>query len=308
MIDRYTGYNGLNTMREMVQENNFLLHVISRFNIAYGFGDSTVEKVCADNGVHTGTFLAVCNLVSDRSFDTANLSLEPLIGYLRQAHKSITEITFPHIRNHLVEGIGRSAPDKVALMLIKFYDEYTAEVRSHMAKEESDIFRYAEMLLEGRKPDGVTLSGYVSGHESMSEKLSELKDIFIYHYNRRDNDTLSPVLLDIIMCERDLATHFDVENKLLVPLICTMEKRCSTLIPVEKVPAVEPTELGKREKEIVRYIAKGLTNKQISDKLYLSAHTVATHRRNICAKLDIHSASGLTLYAIKHNLIDISEI
>ena len=66
--------------------------------------------------------------------------------------------------------------------------------------------------------------------------------------------------------------------------------------------------LGEREKEIIHYIAKGMTNKQIADILCLSSHTVATHRRNICAKLDIHSASGLTLYAIVHGLIDLSEI
>lgn len=62
MIDRQTGYRGSNSMREMVQDNNFLLHVISRFDIAYGFGDETIQKVCEDNGVHTATFLAVCNL------------------------------------------------------------------------------------------------------------------------------------------------------------------------------------------------------------------------------------------------------
>lgn len=37
MIDPQTGYRGSNTMRDMVQDNNFLLHVISRFGIAYGF-------------------------------------------------------------------------------------------------------------------------------------------------------------------------------------------------------------------------------------------------------------------------------
>ena len=51
-----------------------------------------------------------------------------------------------------------------------------------------------------------------------------------------------------------------------------------------------------------------MTNKQIADKLFISTHTVATHRRNICAKLDIHTSSGLTLYAIVHNLIDLAEI
>lgn len=307
MIDRQIGYRGSNTMREMVQDNNFLLHVISRFDIAYGFGDETIQKVCTDNEVHTGTFLAVCNLISGYQFDVADASLKSLISYLRHAHRSITSITLPHIKHHLVEGIGHSSSDKVSLLMLKFFDEYTAEVRSHMEKEDDDIFRYAELLADGKQADGITLSGYVAHHEPMSDKLRELKDIFIYHYSQKDNDLLSSVLFDIILCERDLATHFDVENRLLVPLVSAIE-RSNTSAPSKKEATKVTPILGEREKEIICHIAKGLTNKQIADKLFISTHTVATHRRNICAKLDIHTSSGLTLYAIVHNLIEISEI
>ncbi len=67
-------------------------------------------------------------------------------------------------------------------------------------------------------------------------------------------------------------------------------------------------ELSAREREIVICIAKGLSNKQIADKLCLSAHTVMTHRRNITNKLQIHSPAGLTIYAIVNKLVDISDI
>lgn len=307
MIDRQTGYRGWNTMREMVQDNNFLLHVISRFDIAYGFGDETIQKVCSDNNVHAGTFLAICNLISGYPHDMTDMSLKSLVGYLRHAHRSIIHITLPHIKHHLVEGIGHSSSEKVSLLLLKFFDEYVAEVRSHMEKEDDEIFRYAEQLADGKISDGMTLSGYVAHHEPMSDKLRELKDIFIYHYTQKDNDLLSSVLFDIILCERDLATHFDVENRLLVPLVSALEKTNTAASPAKEAVRENPA-LGEREKEIVIHIAKGLTNKQIADKLHISTHTVATHRRNICAKLDIHTSSGLTLYAIVHNLIDIAEI
>lgn len=67
-------------------------------------------------------------------------------------------------------------------------------------------------------------------------------------------------------------------------------------------------QLSTREKEIVALIAKGLSNKEISDKLYVSTHTVMTHRRNIMNKLKIHSPAGLTIYAIVNKIIDISEV
>lgn len=307
MIDRHTGYRNSNTMRELVQDNNFLLHVISRFDIAYGFGDSTVESVCMDNGVDTGTFLAVCNLISGYPFDISAISLKALVSYLRHAHRSITMITLPHIRQHLMDGIGQAPGEKVSLLLLKFFDEYVEEVRSHTAKEDDGIFRYAEMLAEGKKNSGITVAGYVSHHEPLSDKLRELKDIFIFHYAHKDNDILSSVLFDIILCEHDLTTHFEVENRLLIPIVSVMEDKCDAA-DLSRTSPKDISVLGEREKEIICHIAKGLTNKQIADLLCISTHTVATHRRNICAKLDIHTSSGLTLYAIVHNLIDISEI
>lgn len=67
-------------------------------------------------------------------------------------------------------------------------------------------------------------------------------------------------------------------------------------------------QLSQREKEIVALVVKGMTNKDIADKLFLSVYTVQTHRRNIARKLDIHSATGLTIYAIVNNIVDIKEL
>lgn len=66
--------------------------------------------------------------------------------------------------------------------------------------------------------------------------------------------------------------------------------------------------LTSREKEIVVCVVKGMTNREIADKLCLSAHTVITHRRNIARKLQIHSASGLTIYAIVNKLVALGDI
>lgn len=66
--------------------------------------------------------------------------------------------------------------------------------------------------------------------------------------------------------------------------------------------------LSQREKEIVICVVKGMTNKEMAEKLFLSIHTVITHRRNISKKLQIHSAAGLTIYAIVNKLIELSEV
>lgn len=61
--------------------------------------------------------------------------------------------------------------------------------------------------------------------------------------------------------------------------------------------------LSERETTILKEVALGLTNKEISDKLYISMHTVITHRKNITAKLGIKTISGLTVYALINNII-----
>lgn len=66
--------------------------------------------------------------------------------------------------------------------------------------------------------------------------------------------------------------------------------------------------LSQREKEIVSFVVKGYTNKQIAEELCLSSHTVITHRRNIAAKLQIHSSAGLTIYAIVNKLVKLEDI
>ena len=62
---------------------------------------------------------------------------------------------------------------------------------------------------------------------------------------------------------------------------------------------VELMSISPREKDIVCMIASGLTNNEIADKLFLSTHTVNTHRRNIMAKLGINNTAGIVMYAIK---------
>lgn len=63
-------------------------------------------------------------------------------------------------------------------------------------------------------------------------------------------------------------------------------------------------QLSLREQEILRLVAQGNSNKLIAEKLFISIHTVITHRKHITEKLGIKSISGLTLYAAINNMIE----
>lgn len=62
------------------------------------------------------------------------------------------------------------------------------------------------------------------------------------------------------------------------------------------------TELTPREREILQLVAEGHTSKEIARTLDVSPKTVDNHRQNIMSKLDLHSVSELTKYAIKQGL------
>jgi DNA-binding NarL/FixJ family response regulator len=66
--------------------------------------------------------------------------------------------------------------------------------------------------------------------------------------------------------------------------------------------------LTDREKSVLKQLLKGLSNKEVAQKLVISPHTVITHRKNIVEKTGIRSLSGLAIYAILNNITDIDEI
>jgi DNA-binding NarL/FixJ family response regulator len=66
--------------------------------------------------------------------------------------------------------------------------------------------------------------------------------------------------------------------------------------------------LTARELTILKKVALGLTNQQIADELFLSIHTVMTHRKNITKKLGIKTVSGLIVYALMNKLVEMGEI
>jgi len=70
------------------------------------------------------------------------------------------------------------------------------------------------------------------------------------------------------------------------------------------IRAVEKNILTEREREILKLIASGLTNRKIADKLSISIKTVETHRARILQKLDFHTTVELVKYAIRTGLLE----
>lgn len=106
--------------------------------------------------------------------------------------------------------------------------------------------------------------------------------------------------------DASLLSKYDASFSIFDDLEALANKINLLLEPEEEEDSQE--NLSQREKEIVICVVKGMTNKEIAEKLFLSIHTVITHRRNISKKLQIHSAAGLTIYAIVNKLVELSDV
>lgn len=296
-------YAGQERMCDLIDRNYHLLQVIARFGISPGFGDKTVAEVCADYRVDVTTFLAVVQRIFDpgAALNIEQISVRTLTDYLRNAHRYFLDFRLPAIRRKLIEAVNCTQHD-VAFAIMRYYDEYVAEVIKHLDYEEQTVFPYVEALLSGSRQNDYSIAVFRSQHDRIEEQLRELKNIIIKYYPSGTSNELNDVLYDIYTCEQELRSHNDIENDLFVPAV---ERLASEQPAAESEPQQE---LSTREKEIIVCVVKGLTNKEIAEELCISAHTVITHRRNIASKLQIHSTAGLTIYAIVNKLVELSEI
>ncbi len=306
-------------MSDVICDEPALLQMMTRFGIPLGVGDKSVKEICENNNIDTGTFLAVANYTKQgkevAEYYAQQISVKALIVYLSRAHAFFLNFQLPAIRRKLLEAIDCSRENEVAFLILKFYDEYMLEVRKHMQHENRKIFTYVNNLIAGTRQEGFEIAMFAKSHEAIDRKLQELKNIIIKYYTRTDGyELLAGVLFDIFNCEADLRVHCALEDDLFIPAVQRLEKEVSehgvsgdTNETDDKKTTVEET-LSDREKEIVRCVVCGLTNKEVADKLYISVNTVLTHRKNISRKLNIHSVSGLTIYAIVNKLVSLNDV
>ena len=319
-------YHRNDPMSDLISDDYRMLQLLSRFGITLGFGERTVSETCKDAGVDVSTFLAVVNYLKDpgraRVSELAEgVNLPALIHYLKNSHQYFVEYRLPYIRRQLIEAIDVSAGNRVAFLILRFYDEFAAEVARHMDFENRRVHPYVESLMRGTLPSEsfAELSNrHEDNHASIEKSISELKSIIIKYYPEGHNaQRLNDVLMDIYMTEEDLRIHCNLEDTLFAQCVQRLEEEVR-LRKADNQPAAASEEaagesgeeavLSEREKEIIVQVARGLGNKAIADALFISVNTVMTHRRNISRKLQIHSAAGLTIYAIVNGLVNLDDV
>ncbi|MBR3565458.1 MAG: helix-turn-helix transcriptional regulator [Paludibacteraceae bacterium] len=310
-------YTASDKMCDLIGSQFESLHIISRFGLPLGVGEKTIDEVCKTNNVDTKTFLIVVNYKLFGNQITLNfqdINLNDLITYLRNAHTHFFDFNLPYLRRKLIESINQTTDSKIPMLIIKFFDEYVQEISLHMQHENEQVFPYVESLIKGERIENFTIEQFAHQHRAIDDqhiasKLSELKNLIIKYYPATSNNNLLfSTLCDIFETEQDLATHCAIEDNILLPAVRLLEKQSLTQRKNKTKQNTDTIEaLSDREIDVLREVVQGLSNKEIADKLFISIHTVISHRKNITRKLNIHTTAGLTIYAIVNNLIDINE-
>ena len=315
-------YKANDSLAELISNDFKLLQVLSRFGIALGFGDKLVEQVCKENNVDTETFVAVCNFISQGikpSFDEfTSLNVESLLTYLRNSHNFFLDFMLPSIRREFVDSVDCSTHNEIGFLILKFFDEYVAEIAKHQVYESEHFFSYVESLLEGKRKTDICLANFENDHvhkdhdKLIAQKMSDLKNIIIrYCPTSSRKEQLNDALLHLFEFETDLNSHTQLEDTIFIPIVSLLESRVDINEDLDdnaNDSTLENDTLSDREKEIITGVVKGQTNKEIADNLFISIHTVLTHRRNIARKLGIHSPAGLVIYAIVNGIVSIKDI
>ena len=311
-------YEPSDKMITLIKDNYSVLQALGSFGINLGFGDKTVQETCDYNGVDTYTFLAVVNFtINDfTNFeDDEQISVPTLLHYLEASHAYYLDFQLPFIRRELEESLGED--DHLGHLIMRLYDEYAQEIRRHMKYEEKTLFPYVQSLLDGKPMSDYNIETFSKHHEQTDKKLREVK-LMIIKYLPSDahlNNKLTATLYDIYNNEEWLKQHAEVEDHIFAPAIRRLERQTKQQDVSKNISNMvfkggqdNAETLSERERDVIIAVVQGMQNKEIADHLCISINTVITHRRNIARKLQIHSAAGLTIYAIVNGLVDISTV
>jgi DNA-binding CsgD family transcriptional regulator/iron-sulfur cluster repair protein YtfE (RIC family) len=333
-----TTISGSMKLADVIATDQRTMLLLPRFGIEMGFGDKTVRQICQEQSIDSDFFLLMANTFLHPEYfpdkKLKNVDVKLLLLYLANTHDHYISEKIPYLES-LVETFLAELPSLAKLQLEKFFTEYIKEVVDHIEYEEKTVFpyindlvRFAEHHSTEKTSFNYSIKEFEEKHNDIEEKLSDLKNLLVkyfpYNSNRYQRILILNELFDL---EQDLVNHARLEDKVLIPIVEELESlisdnkhlrrdsssrillKLNTSIQIDKSDVSSPChQLSEREKDVLKLLVKGYSNKEVSNKLFISTHTVMSHRKNIARKLNIRSVAGLTVFAILNGIMSMDEL
>lgn len=230
-------------MAEIILKNYQLLPIISRFGIKLGFGNKTVEEVCANKNVNAAFFLEILNSYHNSNYFPDNhlgdFNVDVMVDYLTNTHTYYLKSKVPHIEL-FIDKMEREAQEENSrnINLLKhFFNEYKTDIENHFKEEEKHIFPYvidlektlstndcSRELIDKIKHEPIEV--YERNHDSLEIKLADLKNLIIRFLPPLScEDDCEHLLTELFQLEYDIEEHTRMEEKVLIPKVKMLEQK-----------------------------------------------------------------------------------
>jgi regulator of cell morphogenesis and NO signaling len=229
--------SGQTRLADIVMRDKRALVLLPRFDIDLGFGDRTMKQVCAEKHINLDFFLLMVNVFLNKDYfpdkKLRNVDVDMLLRYLVNSHRYYLEEKLPYIENLLGKFKKMVEHHPASSQLDKFFRQYLAEVREHLAYEDQTAFPYVAALSQQVKNNNIKLARieyhigvFEERHDNIEEKLTDLKSLLIKYFpSLNDRYIRMRVLYELMDFEEDLINHARIEDKVLIPIVEQLEKK-----------------------------------------------------------------------------------
>ena len=216
-------------LSDMVDMNYSLVQVISRMGMDLRYAGMKAWDACGMCGIDPSTFILICNVYSFPGFvpsfeDLGAVNVPDVVRYLKGSHSYYTGSALTNLEisfDKLLEPCDESRRQ----VILKFFVDYKEELLKHFAREEDEVFPYIEAILRGDAMEGYSIDQFEEHHESVDEKLEDMKNIVMkYLPEECDPELKMWVLISVYGLRDDLRRHTYVEDNILVPAVRNLEK------------------------------------------------------------------------------------
>ena len=215
-------------LADLIDVNFKLLNVLSCMGIGLGFGENTIQEVCARQGINLNSFLLICNIYTyDDYIPSAELlsGADPvtIVEYLHNSHSFYLDKEFAGLEKNL-KSMVEPCSEKQKKIVARFFEDYKTQVEKHFSYEEEVVFPYVRALKEGRHQASYTIDQFEENHSNIDETLGDLKNI-VMKYLPETCDTVmrNEALYRIYRLGEDLEKHTIIEDSVLIPMVNRME-------------------------------------------------------------------------------------